>query len=202
MSDKAVVSEIKIVSADPSGLGVFGLAMVTLVASTQKLGITAGLSLVIPWAMMLGGLAQIIACILDFRVKNLFGATAFGAYGLFWLAVSFTWMIRMGAFGPELANAVDVKQLGVAFIGYLIFSLYMTVAAMNTNKVLFAIIFLINILFISLALEAFFGGVFWQKTAGVVELMISLTGFYAAAASTLNNQYGRTILPVGKKMMT
>jgi len=29
--------EIKIVTADPSGLGLFGLAVITLVASSQKL---------------------------------------------------------------------------------------------------------------------------------------------------------------------
>ncbi len=195
------VVEVKVVSADPSGLGVFGLAMVTLVASTQKLGLTAGLSFVIPWALILGGCAQLIACVTDYRLKNLFGATAFGAYGLFWIAVAFSWMIKMGVFGAELAGAVDGKQIGVAFIGYLIFSLYMTVAAMNTNKVLFLILFLINLLFITLALDSFGFGAIWQKVAGIVELAISLAGFYAAAASTLNNQYGRVILPVGKKMM-
>lgn len=44
---------IEIVIADPSGLGLFSLAMVTLVASSQKLGLTSGLSFVIPWAIFL-----------------------------------------------------------------------------------------------------------------------------------------------------
>ena len=34
--------KIKIVTADPSALGLFGLAIITLVASSQKLGITSG----------------------------------------------------------------------------------------------------------------------------------------------------------------
>ena len=42
---------VKIVTADPSALGLFGLAMVTLVASFQKLGVTDGVSLVLPWAI-------------------------------------------------------------------------------------------------------------------------------------------------------
>ncbi|MDR2884134.1 MAG: acetate uptake transporter [Deferribacteraceae bacterium] len=192
--------EVKITGADPSALGIFGLAMVTLVASTQKLGITTGLSFVIPWAIILGGIAQLIACVQDYKLKNLFGATAFGAYGLFWLAVAFSWMIKMGVFGAELAANTDGKQIGVAFIGYLIFSIYMTVAAMNTNKALFLILFLINILFLTLALDSFGFGAIWQRIAGVVELAISLAGFYAAAASSLNNQYGHVILPVGKKI--
>lgn len=48
---------IKMMKADPSALGLFGLAMVTLVASTQKLGWTEGLSFVIPWAIFLGAFA-------------------------------------------------------------------------------------------------------------------------------------------------
>lgn len=42
---------VKIVTADPSAIGLFGLAIVTLVASSQKLEFTTGLSYVIPWAI-------------------------------------------------------------------------------------------------------------------------------------------------------
>jgi succinate-acetate transporter protein len=55
--------EIKISTADPSAIGLFGLAMVTLVASSQKLGLTSGVSFVLPWAVFLGGFAQLFACI-------------------------------------------------------------------------------------------------------------------------------------------
>lgn len=44
-------TKVKIVNADPSAMGLFGLAIVTLVASSQKLGITEGLSYAIPWAI-------------------------------------------------------------------------------------------------------------------------------------------------------
>ena len=188
---------VKIVSADPSGLGIFGLALVTLVASSQKLGFTSGHSLIIPWALFLGGAAQLIASSQDFKLKNLFGATAFGAYGLFWISVAFSWMFRMGTFGQELAAAADIKQLGMVFMAYLIFSLYMTVAAMETNKALFAIVALIDVLFLGLMLDAFgFAG--WGTVAAVTELLISLVGFYAACGATLNNHFGRKVIPLGK----
>lgn len=57
--------EVKITTADPSAIGLFGLAIVTFVASTQKLGWTEGLGLVIPWAIFLGGIAQFYASVLD-----------------------------------------------------------------------------------------------------------------------------------------
>jgi succinate-acetate transporter protein len=79
MQEKA--THVRIEVADPSPLGLLGLAMVTLVAASQKLGWTTGLSLAIPWAVFLGGFAQLMACVYDFKHNNLFGATAFGAYG-------------------------------------------------------------------------------------------------------------------------
>ncbi len=58
-------NEVKVVVADPTTLGLFGLAIVTLIASSQKSGLTEGLSYVLPWAIFLGGIAQIIASIFD-----------------------------------------------------------------------------------------------------------------------------------------
>ena len=112
---------IKVVNADPSALGLFGLAMVTLVASSQKLGITSGVSYLVPWALFLGGFAQLFACVEDSKRQNLFGTTAFGAYGLFWVAMAASWLISLGAFGEELALNTDPGQLGFVFVGYLIF---------------------------------------------------------------------------------
>jgi len=71
--------KVQIVVADPSALGLFGLAMVCFVAASQKLAWTTGMSFVIPWAIFLGSIAQMMACVYDFKHNNLFGATVFGA---------------------------------------------------------------------------------------------------------------------------
>ncbi|MBM7603727.1 succinate-acetate transporter protein [Metabacillus crassostreae] len=196
---KQNTQQVKIVTADPSALGLFGLAMVTLVASSQKLGLTDGTSLILPWAFFLGGLAQLFASVLDSKHNNTFGTTAFGAFGLFWFGVGMTWLIQLGAFGEELAANADSKQLGVAFIGYLIFSVFMTVGAMATHKVLFFIFVFIDFLFIGLSLSTL--GIMPETThmiAAIAELLIALLSFYGSAAVVLNNQFGKVILPVGK----
>ncbi|MEG1254605.1 acetate uptake transporter [Clostridium sp.] len=192
-------TKVKIVVADPSALGLFGLAMVTLVASSQKLGLTSGVSLILPWAIFLGATAQLFACINDFKHNNTFGATAFGAYAFFWYAIGFTWLIQNGVFGTALAASVDLNQLGFAYVGYLIFTIFMTIGAMETHKVLFTIFVLIDFLFIGLALSTF--GVAYHVThmiAGYSELAIALVSFYGSAAAVLNTHFGRVFLPVGK----
>ncbi|MCI5836275.1 MAG: acetate uptake transporter [Veillonellaceae bacterium] len=184
--------------ADPTPLGLFGLAMVCFVASSQKLGWTAGTSLVIPWAILLGSFAQLIASYFDFKHNNAFGSVVFGAYGLFWSAMGVVWLTLSGAFGPELAQAVDTNQLGFAFIGYLIFSAFGTVAALETNKAVFSIMVLINFLFIGLALDTFgLGGGWAHDMAAWSEFVISLLGFYASGGLLVNRVVGRTVFPLG-----
>lgn len=192
---------VKVETADPSSLALFGLAMVTLVASTQKMGVTEGLSLVIPWAIFLGGAAQLFGCIGDFKRNNVFGGTAFGAYAMFWWSVAASWMIKMGVFGPELAGAVDMKQLGFAFVGYLIFSLVMTYGSAKNNKVLFWIFVVIDLLFIGLSLSLLATGPlaeFGHYLGAYSELVCSILSFYLSAATVLNPHFGRVVLPTGK----
>lgn len=190
---------VKILNCDPSGLGLFGLAMVTLVASSQKLGITEGTSFIIPWAIFLGGFAQLFACINDSKRQNTFGTTVFGAYALFWFGVATSWMIKLGVFGEKFQSAVDPKQLGFAFLGYLIFSLIMTIGSMETNKLLFIIFIFIDLLFIGLTLDTFgIGGELAHQLAAYSELIVSLLSFYGCGATVLNPHFGREFIPVGK----
>ncbi|MEI7957658.1 MAG: acetate uptake transporter [Verrucomicrobiota bacterium] len=193
------ITETKIVLSDPTALGVFGLAMVTFVAASAKMHWTSGISNLIPWALFLGSVAQIWASTIDFKKNNYFGAIVLGVYGLFWVAVSMTWAIKLGWFGP--VTDADPKQFAFACFGYAIFSLFILVAALEANKVFAAILVLINILLPSLGLAIM--GVkpeLFNPLAAWSELLISLLGFYAAGAVFLNSYFGRTLLPLGKPL--
>lgn len=195
------VTETKIVMSDPTALGVFGLAMVTFVAASQKMGWTTGVTYLIPWALFLGSIAQIWASTIDFRKNNYFGAIVLGAYGLFWVAVAMHWATSLGWFGAIAANA-DPKQLAFACIGYAIFSFFIMIASFEANKVFAAILVLINILLPALAISILQKGTPLGEAshhwAAWSELFISLLGFYAAGAVFLNSYFGRTLLPLGK----
>jgi len=191
--------KIQLVTANPTGLGLFGLAMVTLVAASQKLGWTTGLSYVIVYAIFLGATAQLIASIFDFTHNHIWGATVFGAYAFFWYATATCWLMKLGAFGPVLAAATDVNQMGFGFLGYLIFSVLMTIGALEVNKVIFIIMVLIDILFLGLTLSTF--GIAAHAAhviAAWTELFIALLSFYACGAVVLNTHFGKPIMKMGK----
>ena len=198
---ETVVTETKLKLSDATALGVFGLAMVTFVASSAKLGWTVGPTYVIPWAIMLGSIAQLWAAAIDMKNNSYFGSIVLGAYGLFWMAVGFHWMISLGWFhGLEApAAAADPTPVAFAYIGYFIFSLFITVAALEANKVFAAILVLIDVLLISLALQTLkVGADFFGPVAAWSEFLIALLGFYAAGAIFLNGFFGRQVLPLGK----
>ena len=154
--------------ADPTGLGLLGLAVVCFVVSTSRVGWSGPTtSVIIPWAVLLGSLAQLITSYFDFKKNNPFGSVVFGAYGLFWSAMAGVWLIQMGAFSPEIQKGFDVTQLAFAFVGFLIFSIFGTIASLKTNKVVLAIMVLICFLFFGLSTDLFLGG---------------CTGFFALAA--------------------
>lgn len=195
-NEMKVSGHVQELVANPSPLGLFGLAIVTLVASSAKLGITEGTAYIIPWALFLGAAAQFVAGIMDFKHNNTFGATAFCGYGFFWFAMAFSWMIATGLWGDGVAY--DPHQMGFAFLGYFIFTVYMTIGAMGVNKVLFIIFFLIDLLFLGLFMNTLgWGGEAFHMLAAYSELGIAIVSFYGSAATVLNTHYGIQVLPLG-----
>lgn len=201
MSANNSTQSVQIAVADPTPLGLFGLAIVTLVASAQKLGIVDGVAWVIPWAFVCGSFAQLVAAYFDFCHKNIFGASIFGAFGFFWSGVALSWMIKAGCFGPNLAATADPKALGFAFLGYFLFALVGTIAASEANLFLFVDMVFIDILLLGLTLDTLgLGGHWAHSMAAYAEMTVAFLSLYGAGAIFLNNFFGRQFWPLGKPL--
>ena len=70
--------------ANPAPLGLLGFGMTTVLLNLHNSGLLPLSVVVIAMGFAMGGLAQIIAGIMEFKNNNTFGATAFKAYGCFW----------------------------------------------------------------------------------------------------------------------
>ena len=56
--------------ADPTGLGLLGLAIVCFVVSTSRVGWSGPTtSVIVPWAVLLGSLAQLMASYFDLSIR-------------------------------------------------------------------------------------------------------------------------------------
>ncbi|RLI35921.1 hypothetical protein DRO55_04580, partial [Candidatus Bathyarchaeota archaeon] len=76
----------KVVNPAPLGLMGFGLTTILLnLVNAGLIGIDA-LGVILPMGIFYGGLAQVVAGLLEARQGNTFGATAFTSYGLFWFS--------------------------------------------------------------------------------------------------------------------
>ncbi len=77
----------------------------------------------------------------------------------------------------------------------------MTVASTETNKVLFIIFSLIDVLFLGLTLNSF--GIMpdaAKRMAGIAELLIAIVSFYGSAANLFKCHFGYEIIPSGKPL--
>ena len=192
-------SQVKITTADPTALGLFSLAIVALVESTDELGLTEGIAFIVPGIFFLGGIAQLFAASLDARNNSIFGTTVWGLYGVFWISHAIIMMMQSGFFGSNLQESGDIRQLGIAYLGYLIFSIFVTIAAMETNKVLFFVILLLDIEFLGLFLSSFNmveGAAYYM--GAVAELFVAFLSFYGAGAVLINTCFNKVLLPLGK----
>ncbi len=179
--------------AEPAPLGLVGLAVAALVLGLTDFGWASGAdkSLMIPWTVFLGATAQLIAGLIDFRRANIFGATAFTAYSLLWYSVSLTLAITIFS-----DAAFDMTHYAHGLIGFLVFSLILTVAATMTNAVLFVVLVGID-LAIFFLVGQLLGG--WpSEPVGASLLGVSAASFYGAAAVLINRMAGKTVVPVGR----
>ena len=78
------------VRANPAPLGLMGFGMTTILLNLHNAGFFALDDAILAMGIFYGGIAQIIAGIMEFRKGNTFGLTAFTSYGLFWLSLGNT----------------------------------------------------------------------------------------------------------------
>lgn len=142
-----------------------------------------------------GGIAQIIAGLLEYKKGNTFGATAFTSYGAFWLTlVGILMLPKMG-----LAEASDAQFLGV-FLGlWGVFTLFMFFGTLCVNRALQFVFASLTLLFVLLAIGNFTGNHGLLTIAGYEGIICGASAIYMAMAEVLNAQFGRTVLPIGAR---
>ncbi len=193
VKSEIIVKELPDSVAEPAPLGLIGLGVAALVLATADLGLgsSTGKSLMIPWVLFFGATSQLIAGTMEFKRKNIFGATVFTTYSMTMYSIALTLFII--AF---TSVEFDIYYYGFGLVAILLFSLIATIASLMTNKMLFLILIFVDLAVIILILHYLSG--LEPFIAGLFLLFTSISSFYTAMAILINNMAGRTIMPLGK----
>ncbi|SEG25834.1 hypothetical protein SAMN05216223_10478 [Actinacidiphila yanglinensis] len=181
--------------ADPGPLGLAGFASTTFVLSSFNAHLIDQnlLTVVLPLALFYGGLIQLLAGMWEFRKGNTFGATAFASYGAFWLSYAAYVKFVVGTLPPDTAN----QATGLYLLVWAIFTVYMTVAALRTNKALLAVFTALSATFVVLAIGEFATSVGVTKVGGWIGLVTAVLAWYASFAVVTNSTWKRPVIPLG-----
>ncbi len=202
------------VTANPAPLGLLGFGMTTIVLNLHNAGFYPVNSMIMGMGLFVGGLAQVIAGVEEWKKNNTFGATAFTAYGFFWISLVAAWTLPKVSYlamdpatgapvTPTLAAASNELAMGCYLAVWGLFTLGMFFGTLRLNRMLQVVFGTLTALFFLLAGRDFLlaGGIEAGKTvgtvAGYVGLVCGFSALYGAVAQVLNEVYGRTVMPVG-----
>ncbi|HVZ95960.1 MAG TPA: acetate uptake transporter [Chitinophagaceae bacterium] len=190
--DNSTIS-IKDSSANPAPLGLFGFGMTTVLLNLHNAGIFEMNSMILAMGICYGGLAQIIAGIMESKKNNSFGMTAFISYGFFWL--SLVVLIVMPKWG--WMDAASSKGMIAYLIMWGIFTFILFIGTFRISKALQFVFFTLTILFFLLAAGDATGNTSLKTFTGYEGILCGASAIYTGAASLLNEVYGKTVLPLG-----
>ena len=185
----------KDITANPAPLGLLGFGMTTILLNLHNAGLFELDSMIMGMGIFMGGIAQLFAGLQEWKKNNTFGATAFTAYGSFWLSLVALWLIPKTSFGTAFNSSENAVAWYLLLWG--LFTFFMFVATLKLNRLLQVIFGSLTVLFILLSISDFTGNATLKVFAGYEGLFCGLSAMYGCAALVLNEVYGKVILPVG-----
>lgn len=183
---------IKDTSANPAPLGLMGFGLTTVLLNLHNAGfITLG-SMILAMGLFYGGVAQVIAGVMEWKKKNTFGMVAFTSYGFFWL--SLVALVLMPRFG--LADASDHRAMAAYLFVWGLFTFILFLGTFRTTRALMVVFFSLTILFCLLGFADATSNKELTRFAGYEGIFCGLSAMYVGAAQILNEVYGRKVLPL------
>ena len=169
-----------------------GFGTTTVLLNLANAGYYSMDSTIVAMGLFYGGLAQIIAGVLEYKRGNTFGMTAFLSYGLFW--ESFVFILILPATG--LASAFSSASISSYLFIWGLFTVIMFFGTIRLNGALMLVFGSLFVLFFLLS-----AGFAWSNKsvltfAGYEGVLCGLSAIYTSAAEVLNEVYKKQVLPV------
>ena len=186
-------------AANPAPLGLAAFGVTTAVLSCINAGILPpdATAAVVPLAFAFGGVAQVIAGVLEYANGNTFGTVAFTAYGSFWLwYASLVWTVGAGWSKPPAAVGI-----ATVLLMWGVFTFYMWICTLKSNKCICATFLVLTATFFCLA-AGDFGWAVGKHLGGFAGLVTAALALYVSFAELANATFGREILALGRPIIS
>ena len=178
--------------ANPAPLGLMGFGMTTILLNLHNAGLFSLNSMILAMGIFYGGIAQIIAGVMEFRKGNTFGTTAFTSYGLFWLSLVYLILLPTNKTGFAPDNAAMSAYLFM----WGLFTLMMFFGTLKSSRALQVVFITLAILFFLLAAARWIPALL--PVAGVEGVFCGFSAFYLSIAQVLMEVHKRPVLPMGE----
>lgn len=186
--------------ADPAPLGLAAFALTTFLLSAANANwMTAATgNSWLGYALAYGGTAQLLAGMWEFRNRNVFGSTAFGSYGGFWIGLAlWALLVAPHAASPAAAN----HDLGWILLAWAIFNTYMMILSAQVNMAVFGVFLTLELTEVILFIGFFANNSTTIHVGGYIGVLTALVAWYTSAAGVANGVGGKVRLPVGKPLL-
>jgi hypothetical protein len=183
---------IKDTNANPAPLGLLGFGMTTVLLNLHNAGLFPLDTMILAMGIFYGGLAQVIAGIMEWKKNNIFGMTAFISYGFFWL--SLVGLIVLPKFGLQAASSFS---MGFYLLIWGLFTFVMFLGTLKINRALQFVFISLTILFVLLAIKDFTENPIIGTIAGIEGIICGFSAVYTGLAQVINEVYKKELLKLG-----
>ena len=176
----------------PLGLAAFAVTTFMLSMINAKLMPAAITPVVFGVALMYGGIAQLIAGVIQFRTGNTFTGVLFSTFGAFWLSL----FAIVQFFLKDVPAAHAGHALGLFLYAFGIFTVWIWLASFRTNVVVVvALAGLAATLFV-LGAGNYSGSGLTVEIGGYMGLAVAALAAYLSCAELCEASYKRPVLPL------
>jgi succinate-acetate transporter protein len=190
--------------ANPAPLGLLGFGMTTVLLNfihNAQLGPLD--TMILAMGLAYGGLAQVIAGVMEYKRGNTFGTVAFTSYGLFWWSFVFLNVLSKYAYFYPMLQTPSNLAMAAYFFMWGLFTFLMFFGTLKTNRALQFVFMSLAILFFLLAAKSAIIAYspttdveLFTRIIGVEGVFCGLSAVYLAMAEVLNEAHGKTVLPI------
>lgn len=175
-------------------LALMAFAVTTLMLSlVNAKAVSAGVTpVVFGVALFFGGLAQLLAGLIQMRTGKTFTGVLFTGFGAFWMSLFayFQW------FAKAVPAAQQGHALGLLLYAFAIFAAIMLLTSFRTNVVVVAALVVLTATLAILGAGNYGASSSLVQVGGWTGIVVAAMAFYLSASELCEATYGRVVLPV------